>query len=109
MKRLRENRNELTSGTNADILSDMKTFTVRDLDRSPGAVLDACEREGVVQIRRRNGHTYTLKPNQPVPPKMTIKDWLVDLEQRRHLLCPKPLTRKQVREFDRKLSENRLL
>ena len=46
----------------SDILSDVKTFTVRDMDRKPATVLDACDREGVVRIQRRNGRRYTLRP-----------------------------------------------
>ena len=47
----------------SDILSDMKTYTVRDLDRQPGVVLDACDQQGAVRIRRRNGRSYTLRPD----------------------------------------------
>ena len=42
-------------------MSDMKTFTVRDLDRQPGVVLEACDLEGEVRIRRRNGRQYRLR------------------------------------------------
>ena len=52
----------MTFLSNADILSDMKTFTVRDLDRKPSAVLDASEKEGVVYIERRDGRRYALAP-----------------------------------------------
>lgn len=45
-------------------MSDMKTYTVRDLDREPGAVLDACDAEGSVLIRRRDGRTYSLRPEK---------------------------------------------
>ncbi|HVR35122.1 MAG TPA: hypothetical protein VMS21_04655 [Methylomirabilota bacterium] len=48
---------------NADNMSAMKTFTVRELDREPAAVLDACDREGAVRIRRRNGRMYTIRPD----------------------------------------------
>lgn len=51
----------------------MKTFTVRELDRQPAAVLDACNKEGAVRIRRRNGHTYTLRPDEPKPSKATAE------------------------------------
>lgn len=40
----------------------MKTFTVRELDRQPAVVLDAADRDGVVQIKRRNGRVYSLQP-----------------------------------------------
>lgn len=39
----------------------VKTFTVRELDREPSLVLNACDREGEVKIRRRDGRTYTVK------------------------------------------------
>ncbi len=54
----------MTCAANADILSDMKTYTVRDLDREPSAVLDACDAEGAVLIRRRDGRTYSLRPEK---------------------------------------------
>jgi hypothetical protein len=63
----------------SDILSGMKTFTVRELDRRPGIVLDACDKEGAVRIRRRNGQSYTLRPDEPTPSKATLEDrqrWL---------------------------------
>ena len=44
-----------------DIMSDMKTFTVRDLDRQPTKVLKACDVEGAVRIKSRNGRTYTIR------------------------------------------------
>ena len=53
----------LDRSANADIMSDMKTFTVRDLDRSPSVVLDACDRDGEARIRRRDGKTYRLLPD----------------------------------------------
>jgi hypothetical protein len=89
----------------------MRTFTVRDLDRKPGEVLDTCEKEGVVQIRRRNGRTYTLKTDGPGKPKMAFSEWLKDIDRRRRRLFPRPImTAKEASEFDRLLSsEGRLL
>jgi hypothetical protein len=89
----------------------MKTFTVRDLDRKPGEVLDACEREGAVQIRRRDGRTFTIRPSNPSPPKMSFGEWLDEINRRRRRLFPKPaLTRKQAEEFDKWLAnEDRVL
>jgi hypothetical protein len=40
----------------------MKTFTVRELDRQPARVLDACDREGAVRVRRRGGRSYVVRP-----------------------------------------------
>jgi hypothetical protein len=66
----------LTADANADIMSDMKTYTVRDLDREPGAVLDACDAEGSVLIRRRDGRTYSLRPERPAQRRAVFPDFL---------------------------------
>jgi hypothetical protein len=42
-------------------MSDMKTFTVRQLDRETAKVMEACDTYGAVRIRRRDGRTYTLE------------------------------------------------
>jgi antitoxin component of MazEF toxin-antitoxin module len=34
-------------------LSDVKTFTMRDLNRKPSVVLDVCDSEGAVRIRQK--------------------------------------------------------
>ena len=47
------------------MMSDMKTFTVRDLDRSPGVVLEASRADGCVRIRERGGKTYLITPEAP--------------------------------------------
>ena len=101
----------LTKAANADILSDVRTFTVRDLDRKTREVLAACEREGEVKIRRRNGRTFTIKSDDRVQPKMSFAAWLGEIDRRRRALFPKPImTSKQAREFDKLLaSEDRLL
>src|SRR5437016_3810069 len=112
MKPLRENKRDLTFKPNADILSDMKTFTVRDLDRRPAEVLDACERDGEVKIRRRSGRSFTLKSDEPPAPKITFGEWLDQINRRRRKLFPDGpvMTPEQAREFDRLIaSEDRLL
>jgi hypothetical protein len=45
----------------SDILSDMKTFTVRQLDRETARVMEACDTYGAVRIKRRDGRTYKLE------------------------------------------------
>jgi len=40
----------------------MKTFTLRDLNRRPSVVLDVCDSEGAVRIRRRDGRQYIISP-----------------------------------------------
>ena len=48
---------QLRLQVNADIMSAMKIFTIRDLDREPSAVLDAADRDGAVRVKRRDGRT----------------------------------------------------
>ena len=83
--------------TNADIMSDMKTFTVRELDRQPAVVLAACDHDGEARIRRRDGRTYLLVPE--TEPKRVITS-LPDFAARRRKLFPKRLSNKQVEEVD---------
>jgi hypothetical protein len=73
-------------------MSDVKTFTVREPDRQPAVVPDACDREGLVRIRRRDGRAYWLEPEH-CPQSITS---LPDFAMRRHQLFPRPLTRKQA-------------
>lgn len=37
------------------------TFTVRDLNRQPAAILQACDERGSVRIRTRDGRIYDLR------------------------------------------------
>lgn len=77
-------------------MSDMKTFSVRELDRAPATVLDACDREGMVRIRRRDGRTYRLEPDQQ---RRRITG-LPDFASRRRKIFPKPLTPAQAAKLD---------
>lgn len=81
------------------ILSDMKTFTVRDLDRKPGAVLDACDREGVVEIRRRNGRRYTVRPEASGEQKVQWLKGYAEHRARMKRIFPDPIPKKQLREL----------
>jgi hypothetical protein len=85
---------------NADKMSAMKTFTVRELDREPAAVLKACDREGAVRIRSRNGRTYTMRPDAG-PDRITA---LPDFRARMAKIFPKALTPKQTRRADKLLA-----
>jgi hypothetical protein len=87
----------LTRHPNADTMSDMKTFTVRELDRQPALVLDACDRDGRVLIRRRDGRTYRVEPEHH---SRSITQ-TPDFAQRRGRLFPKPLTRRQAAALDK--------
>ena len=89
-------------------MSDMTTFTVRDLDRTPSRVLDACDREGEVQVRRRDGTTYRiLSPKGPAL-KRTAK--IPDFEARRKLIygdMKKNITPAQTEEFYKAIASER--
>jgi hypothetical protein len=65
----------LTRFSNADIMSDMKTFTVRDLDRAPALVLDAAEADGAVIVKRRDGRTYRIQPESAKRPAGKLPDF----------------------------------
>ena len=81
-------------------MSDMKTFTVRELDRQPALVLDACDRDGLVRIRRRDGRTYRVEPEHR--PK-AITD-IPNFALRRGRLFPKAFTRRQAAALDKLLA-----
>jgi hypothetical protein len=91
----------LTVFVSADIMSDMKTFTARELDRETTRVLDACDAEGAVRIRRRNGRAYTLQPELPKRNGVAWTDWWEERQKWIKQICPEPLTRKQARAVDR--------
>ena len=82
-------------------MSDMKTFTVRDLDRRPSEVLEACDVDGEARIQTRDGRTYLLKPDTS---KLAMIVALPDFEQRRATLFRKPLTKEFAQKFDRALA-----
>jgi hypothetical protein len=86
----------LTWPGNADKMSDMKTSTVRELDRQPAAVLDACDREGAVQIRRRNGRTYTMRADTGLDRITKVPD----IRSRLKALFPKTIPAAQSRLVD---------
>jgi hypothetical protein len=78
-------------------MSDMKIFTVRDLDREPSAVLDAADRYGVVRIKRRDGRIYCIRPERAAA-KITS---LPDHAKRRKAIFPKPVPPGHVRKVDK--------
>ena len=90
----------MTGRLNPDKLSVMKTFTLRDLDRGPAAVLDACDRDGAVRIRRRGGRIYTVQADAG-PDRITA---LPDFRARTARIFPRPLTPEQTRRADKLLA-----
>lgn len=85
---------------NADILSDMKTFTVRELDREPSAVLNAADKDGIVRIKRRNGRSYSLQPENG----QTRITALPDFAARRNAIFPRTIPASQVRLVDKAIA-----
>jgi hypothetical protein len=98
--RWQRRRRSLDFSANADIMSDMKTFTVRELDREPAVVLDAADREGVVRIKRRDGRSYSIQPEaQP-----SHISGLPDFRARIRKIFPKPISKSQAQKFDELLA-----
>jgi hypothetical protein len=82
---------------NADMMSDMKTFTVRELDRSPATVLDAAEADGAVLVRRRDGRTYRVIPESGSDKPSKLPDFAA---WRREVGMPR-IPSKQAQAVDR--------
>ena len=82
----------------------MKTFTVRDLDRRPALVLEACDQEGEVRIRRRNGRQYSLRVADEPPRNVPWRKLVAAHRARLRKIFPEPLTRKQTRLVDQMLA-----
>ena len=94
----------LRSAISSDILSEMKTFTARDLDRQPARVLDACDREGAIRIQRRNGRSYRLVAEQTVRRMSFEPEWIDRHLARTATLFPKPISVEQARLVDKLLA-----
>ena len=94
-------------------MSDMKTFTVRDLDRTPAKVLAAAKRDGVARVRQRNGEMFAVRPLPP--PAKGPPDWKGFVRKHREWLkrtypVPSVWPMRQVEELDRLIaSDGRLL
>ena len=78
-------------------MSDMKIFTVRQLDREPAAVLDAADRDGVVRVRRRDGRVYSV---QPIVASGKIGR-IPDLAARRKAIFQRPVPAAHVGRLDK--------
>jgi hypothetical protein len=84
------------------LMSDMEleTFTARELDRKTARVLDVCDHQGAVRIRRRDGRTYLMRPERAAI-RITR---LPDFAQRRRRLALSRLNKVQASAFDRLLA-----
>ena len=92
----------------SDIDVGVKTFTVRDLDRTPALVLAAADRDGVARIRQRNGRAYAIRPE--VAPAKKAANWPEFLRQHRVWLkqtYAKPaFSRAELTEIDRLIADD---
>ncbi|HEV2394654.1 MAG TPA: hypothetical protein VG146_20070 [Verrucomicrobiae bacterium] len=79
----------------------MKTFTVRDLDRKPGEVLDACDTQGAVRIQRRDGRRYTVRPEDAPVKKAPWQKLYAEHRARIKGIFPKPLPQEFVDALDK--------
>lgn len=84
---------------NADIMSYVKVFTVRQLDREPAVVLDAANKEGVVHVRCREGRVYSIQPEASARKPITLPDFAA----RRRAIFPKMIPSAQVRKVDKRI------
>jgi hypothetical protein len=78
-------------------MSDMKTFTVRELDREPASVLDAADKDGEVEIRRRDGRLYALRPKSSGDRIISLPDFRARIK----MIFPKPIPKSQAKMFDK--------
>jgi hypothetical protein len=78
-------------------MSDMKTFTVRQLDREPATVLDAADKDGLVRIKRRDGRAYSIQPESTVRKMVSVPN----LAARRRAIFPRSIPAVQSRLADK--------
>ena len=88
-------------------MTDMKVFTIRDLDRTPRKVLDSSIREGRALVQGRSGEKFLITP--VIDGEASASDEEVGcrwLEKHRSWLAShsrKPVPKSQVAEVDRLL------
>lgn len=83
------------------MMSDMKTFTVRDLDRSPSTVLEASKADGRVRIRERGGQTYIITPESQLDKPITV---LPDFQKRRRRIFSGVMSASTVQQLDKTIA-----
>jgi len=81
---------DMTSASNSTktkSTSAAQSFTLRDLNRQPAKVLAACDLQGTMRIRTRDGRSYTLKPERPEASKTAqVYSLMARRQQRRQRL-----------------------
>ncbi|MDI1251118.1 MAG: hypothetical protein PSV13_19810 [Lacunisphaera sp.] len=79
----------------------MKTFTVRDLDRSPSTVLEASMTDGRARIRERGGRTYLIIPEANLDKPIT---GFPDFEKRRRRIFRGVIPASTVQQLDKAIA-----
>ncbi|OIQ87078.1 hypothetical protein GALL_310680 [mine drainage metagenome] len=82
-------------------MSDMRTFTVRDLDRSPSTVLEASRADGRARIRERGGQTYIIVPEATLEKPIT---GLPNFQKRRQRMLSGVLPASTVQKLDKAIA-----
>lgn len=89
-------------------MSDMKAFTVRDLNRSSAAVLATADRDGVALVRGRNGRAYEVRPATRQAAARSGPAFSIRRRERLRQLFPEGpvLSTEATATFDRMLTED---
>jgi hypothetical protein len=89
-------------------MSVMKTFTVRDLNRSSAKVLATADRDGLAVVRGRNGRAYEVRPRAQADKKPDWAAFAARRRQRLKELFPEGpiMSREQAKEFDQLLADD---
>lgn len=85
----------------------MKTFTVRDLDRTPRKVLDFSLREGKAVVKARSGEAFLITPlleQNPVRDETAGRRWIEEHREWRTTHQRKQVPAAMVDEVDRLLA-----
>jgi hypothetical protein len=90
-------------------MANSPTFTARDMNRQPAAILAAAERYGSVKIRRRDGREFTLaacvEPGPAKPKKLPDFDALYRRHREAGFRPPRPSERQRLnRLIDRTIA-----
>lgn len=98
---MRDGTIDLDGSAYADIMSDMKTFTVRELDRSPALVLETSRTDGRARIRERGGRSYIITPEIAEAKPLS---GLPDFPKRRRRVVNGVLPASMVQKLDKALA-----
>ncbi len=85
----------------SDMMSDMKTFTVRQLDRETARVMEACDTYGFVRIKRRDGRSYILEADHQEKSALNLPDFAA---RRKKIFGNKVISKKQAALADKLLA-----